>query len=551
MKFAVVKTGGKQYVVSENQVLKIEKIPAKEGDKITFDQVLLAGDDKGEVKIGTPMVSGAKVSGTVVSQDRAEKVIVIKYKRKVRYRRKRGHRQGFTRLRIAEVRLGNKVAKAADRPARPQAGQPADQGPDVGASFQQVLHGWIVVDGRRQLGRCAAQARQRFIGAVAMDVPKNQLAMRGVRPFVFRKRARLKPCREVVGVHGMKGSMRVTRSSPSYCVGFAAPAQANPRYASIVVDVATGEVLHGSNADATRYPASLTKIMTIYLLFEALETGRISKNTPIPISAKAAAEPPSKLGLRAGSTITVESAILALITRSANDVATAVGEFLGGSESKFASMMTAKARQLGMNSTTFRNAHGLPNNQQVTTARDMAILGLAVREHFPQHYSYFGTRQFTFNGQRIGNHNRLLGRVTGVDGIKTGFIRASGFNLVTSVRTGGRSVVAVVMGGRTGASRDDHMAERQQKLQDVPLDGAKVRREERQPSPLDRHVHLEQVDVGRMRQRGARERHAPRVVTDDDVGRGAGGAGDQGGRTAGLSAARLRRRPAPRPPPAD
>jgi D-alanyl-D-alanine carboxypeptidase len=235
-------------------------------------------------------------------------------------------------------------------------------------------------------------------------------------------------------------------------------ASANPRYAAYVLDTNTGQVLFSRNADAQRFPASLTKIMTIYLLFEALETGRISKNTPIPISAKAAAEPPSKLGLRAGSTITVENAILALVTRSANDIATAVGEFLGGSESNFASMMTTKARQLGMNSTTFRNAHGLPNNQQVTTARDMAILGLAVREHFPQHYSYFGTRQFTFNGQRIGNHNRLLGRVTGVDGIKTGFIRASGFNLVTSVRTGGRSVVAVVMGGRTGASRDDHMA---------------------------------------------------------------------------------------------
>lgn len=235
-------------------------------------------------------------------------------------------------------------------------------------------------------------------------------------------------------------------------------ASANPRYAAYVLDTNTGQVLFSRNADAQRFPASLTKIMTLYLVFEAMEAGRINKNTPIPVSAKAAAEPPSKLGLRAGSTITVENAILALVTRSANDIATAVGEFLGGSEANFARMMTAKARQLGMNSTTFQNAHGLPNNRQVTTARDMAILGLAVREHFPNHYHYFGTRQFNFAGQRIGNHNRLLGRVTGVDGIKTGFIRASGFNLVTSVRTGGRSVVAVVMGGRTGASRDDHMA---------------------------------------------------------------------------------------------
>jgi len=235
-------------------------------------------------------------------------------------------------------------------------------------------------------------------------------------------------------------------------------ASANPRYAAYVLDTNTGQVLFSRNADAQRFPASLTKIMTLYLLFEAMESGRISTSTPIPVSRKAAAEPPSKLGVRAGSTITVENAIKSLVTRSANDVATAIGEFLGGSEANFARMATAKARQLGMNSTTFQNAHGLPNNQQVTTARDMAILGLAVREHFPRYYSYFGTRQFNYGGQTIGNHNRLLGRVTGVDGIKTGFIRASGFNLVTSVRTGGRSIVAVVMGGRTGASRDNHMA---------------------------------------------------------------------------------------------
>jgi D-alanyl-D-alanine carboxypeptidase len=244
-----------------------------------------------------------------------------------------------------------------------------------------------------------------------------------------------------------------------FALSLASSASANPRYAAYVLDTNTGQVLFSRNADAQRFPASLTKIMTLYLLFEAMESGRISRSTPIPVSRKAAAEPPSKLGVRAGSTITVENAIKALVTRSANDVATAVGEFLGGSETNFARMMTAKARQLGMNATTFQNAHGLPNNRQVTTARDMAILGLAVREHFPEYYSYFGTRQFNYGGQTIGNHNRLLGRVTGVDGIKTGFIRASGFNLVTSVRTGGRSIVAVVMGGQTGASRDNHMAE--------------------------------------------------------------------------------------------
>jgi D-alanyl-D-alanine carboxypeptidase len=236
-------------------------------------------------------------------------------------------------------------------------------------------------------------------------------------------------------------------------------ASANPRYAAYVLDTNTGQVLFSRNADQQRFPASLTKIMTLYLVFEAMDAGRINKNTKIPISAKAAAESPSKIGVRAGTSITVEQAILALVTKSANDAATATGEFLGGSEANFARMMTNKARQLGMNSTTFRNAHGLPNNQQVTTARDMAILGLAIREHFPEHYAYFNTRQFNFGKQRFGNHNRLLGRVTGVDGIKTGYIRASGFNLVTSVRTGGRSLVAVVMGGQSGASRDAHMAD--------------------------------------------------------------------------------------------
>ena len=240
--------------------------------------------------------------------------------------------------------------------------------------------------------------------------------------------------------------------------GMATPAAANSRYAAYVIDARTGQVLFARNADARRYPASLTKMMTLYLVFEAIESGRISKSTRIPVSAKAAAEAPSKIGLKAGSSITVDNAIMALVTKSANDVATAIGEHLGGSEAAFARMMTAKAKQLGMNSTQFRNAHGLPNAQQHTTARDMAILGIALREHFPRHYSYFSTRSFTLGKQRFGNHNRLLGRVQGVDGIKTGYIRASGFNLVSSVQDNGRSIVAVVMGGQSGRSRDDHMA---------------------------------------------------------------------------------------------
>lgn len=240
-------------------------------------------------------------------------------------------------------------------------------------------------------------------------------------------------------------------------VMLAGQANANPKYAAIVIDAKTGRVLHESSGDAARYPASLTKMMTLYLVFDALKAGKVSLSTPIPVSANAAAEQPSKIGLRPGQTITVENAIKALVTKSANDVATAVGEFLGGSESRFADMMTQRARSLGMRRTTFRNAHGLPNSAQKTTARDMATLGIALREHHGRYYHYFSTRSFTHGRNRYGNHNRLLGNVKGVDGIKTGYIRASGFNLVSSVESGGRSIVAVVMGGRTGASRDAQM----------------------------------------------------------------------------------------------
>ncbi|MCV9965409.1 D-alanyl-D-alanine carboxypeptidase [Pararhizobium sp. BT-229] len=228
-------------------------------------------------------------------------------------------------------------------------------------------------------------------------------------------------------------------------------------YAGIVVDAKTGKVLYSENADSLRYPASLTKMMTLYLTFEALEAGKISKNTPVAFSKRASAEPPSKLGVRSGNSITVEQAILALVTRSANDSATALAELLGGSEERFGRIMTNKARALGMTRTTYRNAHGLPNNAQMTTARDQARLGMALRQHFPQYYSYFSTRSFRFGKQTIGNHNRLLGNVRGVDGIKTGYTRAAGFNLVTSAQADGRSIVGVVMGGKSGGSRDAQM----------------------------------------------------------------------------------------------
>ena len=235
------------------------------------------------------------------------------------------------------------------------------------------------------------------------------------------------------------------------------PGHAGSKYAGIVVDANTGKTLYESNADSLRYPASLTKMMTLYIAFEALKAGKVSKSTRIPVSAYAAGRPPSKLGLRPGQTITLESAIYALVTKSANDVASALGEYFGGSEAGFARIMTAKARSLGMNRTVFRNPHGLPDARQVTTARDMARLGIALREHFPQYYGYFSTRVFNYGKRRYRNHNRLLGKVPGVDGIKTGYTRASGFNLVSSVRSGKRSVVAVVMGGRTGASRNAQM----------------------------------------------------------------------------------------------
>ncbi|MBB4504147.1 D-alanyl-D-alanine carboxypeptidase [Rhizobium leguminosarum] len=233
---------------------------------------------------------------------------------------------------------------------------------------------------------------------------------------------------------------------------------ANPKYAGIVVDAKTGNVLYSENADRLQYPASLTKMMTLYMTFEALEQGRIRLDTPVPFSAHAAAQAPTKLGVRAGGTITVEQGILGLVTLSANDAATALGEMLGGgSEGRFAQLMTAKAHALGMTRTTYRNANGLPNTAQMTTARDQARLGIALRQHFPQYYGYFSTRAFKFGSRTIRSHNRLVGSVRGVDGIKTGYTRAAGFNLVSSVQVDGKSIVGVVMGGASTPARDAQM----------------------------------------------------------------------------------------------
>ncbi|MEH3146092.1 MAG: D-alanyl-D-alanine carboxypeptidase [Methylobacterium frigidaeris] len=232
----------------------------------------------------------------------------------------------------------------------------------------------------------------------------------------------------------------------------------NPPYAAMVLDVKSGRVLHAVNEDSLRHPASITKVMTLYLLFEQIERGKMSLDTPLEISGNAARQPPSKLGLRPGSTITAEEAIKALVTKSANDVACAIGENIAGSEAAFAEMMTRKAHALGMSRTHYANASGLPDSDQITTARDLTILAQAIQDRFPRHYRFFQTRSFAFRGRVIGNHNNLLGRVEGVDGIKTGYTRDSGFNLMTSAKTGDRHIVAIVLGGKSGASRDAIMA---------------------------------------------------------------------------------------------
>jgi len=231
------------------------------------------------------------------------------------------------------------------------------------------------------------------------------------------------------------------------------------RYAAVVVDGTSGKVLHDTRANAIRFPASLTKMMTMYMAFDAMAAGKLSKTTPIPVSARAAAQQPSKLWLKAGTTIPLDTALRALSVKSANDVAVAVAEKIGGTEANFARMMTAKARSLGMSSTTFRNASGLSDKRQVTTARDMARLAIALRRNHARYYGYFGLRSFTYRGRTIRGHNRVLGRLQGANGIKTGYTRASGFNLVTSTTARGRPIVGVILGENSAATRDKHMVQ--------------------------------------------------------------------------------------------
>ena len=234
--------------------------------------------------------------------------------------------------------------------------------------------------------------------------------------------------------------------------------EAQARYASIVIDAETGEVLRSRSADVRRYPASLTKMMTLYLLFEAIDDGKLSLDSKLKVSKRAAGQSPSKLGLRAGSTIRAEDAIKSLIVKSANDIAVVVAEALGGTEVEFARIMTRKAQELGMSRTTFRNASGLPNRKQRSTARDMSRLAQALMRDFPDRYHHFDDQRFRYKGRVHRTPNKLLARYRGMDGIKTGYIRASGFNLVASAERDGRRVIAVVFGGKTPNSRNAHMA---------------------------------------------------------------------------------------------
>src|SRR4029453_8791805 len=231
----------------------------------------------------------------------------------------------------------------------------------------------------------------------------------------------------------------------------------SPQFSSIIVDGNSGAVLSSNNPDGIRRPASLTKIMTLYLLFERLDAGKMKLDTEMEVSEHASEQAPTKLGLKPGQTLKVEDAIKGLVTRSANDAAVVIAEAIAGDEREFAKQMTRKARALGMTKTVYRNASGLPNDEQITTARDQATLGRAIQDRFPRYYRYFGTTTFVYKGNAIRNHNRLLGSVEGVDGIKTGYTHASGFNLVSSMRRGNRPLVRGVLGGRSGGSRDATM----------------------------------------------------------------------------------------------
>ncbi|RIA56235.1 serine hydrolase [Dichotomicrobium thermohalophilum] len=268
-------------------------------------------------------------------------------------------------------------------------------------------------------------------------------------------------------------AMRLSLALVAVCIVFSVPEAGaySPPKAALVIDANSGKTLHASNARAPRYPASLTKVMTLYVLFEYLRDGRLEMDTRLTVSAHAAKRPPSKVGFRPGDSLTVRAAIRLLVTKSANDVAAVVAENIAGSESAFAQLMTRKAREMGMKDTTFRNASGLPHSEQKTTAYDMSILARRVLTDFPEYADYFKTRYAKYRGKTYRNHNRLLFRYKGIQGLKTGFIRASGFNVMLAAKRGGKRLIAVIMGGRSAGARDA----RARRLLDAAWKNASVR----------------------------------------------------------------------------
>jgi D-alanyl-D-alanine carboxypeptidase len=288
----------------------------------------------------------------------------------------------------------------------------------------------------------------------------------------FDGRSMFKPARRaffaLALVAGLAGGFLAPSLAQAQVPYLSLPAT-DSKYAAIVVDANTGEVLYAKRADSPRYPASITKIMTMYLVMEAMAEGRVKPTDMVTVSSKAASQPPTKLGLAAGDQITVDDALKAVATRSANDMAVALAEHIAGTEQRFAALMTLRGQELGMSNTRFVNASGLPDSRQISSARDIAIMSRAVMRDFPQYYGYFSMKSFWFRGQEIRNHNRLMGQFAGMDGLKTGYINASGFNLAASAVRDGRRLIAVVLGGRSTASRDDH-------VEDLLLTGFEVLR---------------------------------------------------------------------------
>lgn len=283
------------------------------------------------------------------------------------------------------------------------------------------------------------------------------------------------------------------------------------RYASIAVDADSKSILHARQIDAPRYPASLTKMMTLYLVFDAIEAGQLSLDEKLKVSRRASAQPPVKLGLRAGQSISVHDAVQALAVKSSNDVAIVLAERIAGSEDQFALAMTRKARQLGMSSTTYMNASGLPDSRQVTTARDQAKLADSLLHVHRRHYHYFGQQTFRWRGRALRNHNTLLGTVRGVDGFKTGYTNDSGYNLTISAQRDGRRIIAVVLGGATGAARDEHMATLVERAFDVIKDNP-LQIAQSAPRLIQASTHSPSAPLSTARLRGRDKSRTVQVV---------------------------------------